>query len=63
MLDAQDMLVLRGAKKERVEEYARCELFALINFHLQFFEWHTPTVEGISFDEAVERKKGFRYLL
>ena len=24
-LDAQDMLVLRGAKKERVEEYARCK--------------------------------------
>ncbi|KAF8496048.1 MFS general substrate transporter [Gautieria morchelliformis] len=42
VLDAQDMMVLRGAKKERVEEYAR--------------------LEGISFDEAVERKKGFRYL-
>lgn len=25
VLDAQDMLVLKGAKKERVEEYARCE--------------------------------------
>ncbi|KAF8574831.1 MFS general substrate transporter [Ramaria rubella] len=41
-LDAQDLLVLKGAHRERVEEYAR--------------------LENISFDEAVERKKGFRYL-
>ena len=31
-LDVQDMQVLRGAKKERVEEYARCELLALVPF-------------------------------
>ncbi|KAF8574833.1 MFS general substrate transporter [Ramaria rubella] len=42
VLEAQDLLVLKGAHRERVEEYAR--------------------LEGISFDEAVERKKGFRYL-
>ena len=26
-------------------------------------QFYTPIVEGISFDEAVERNKGFRYLL
>ncbi|GJJ12933.1 hypothetical protein Clacol_007180 [Clathrus columnatus] len=41
-LDAQDLLILKGSGRERVEEFAR--------------------LEGISFDEAVQRKKGFRYL-
>ncbi|GJJ12926.1 hypothetical protein Clacol_007173 [Clathrus columnatus] len=42
-LEAQDMLVLKGSGRERVEEFAR--------------------LEGISFEEAVRRKKGFRYLV
>lgn len=58
-LEAQDMLVLKGAKKQRVEEYARCE------YHTEREAWRLTRhviVEGISFEEAVERKKGFRYL-
>ncbi|KIJ51016.1 hypothetical protein M422DRAFT_776904 [Sphaerobolus stellatus SS14] len=42
-LEAQDMLVLKGSGRERVEEYAR--------------------LEGITFEEALKRKKGFRYLI
>jgi len=42
VLDAQEILELKGAKRERVEEFAR--------------------LEGITFEEALLRKKGFRYL-
>ncbi|KAF8514246.1 major facilitator superfamily domain-containing protein [Hysterangium stoloniferum] len=41
-LDVQELVVLRGAKRERVEEFAR--------------------LEGITFEEALVKKKGFRYL-
>lgn len=41
-LDEDELGALKGANKERIEEFAR--------------------LEGISLEEATERKRGFRYL-
>ena len=41
-LDMDELGALKGANKERIEEFAR--------------------LEGISVEEAMERKRGFRYL-
>lgn len=41
-LDEDELGGLKGANKERIEEFAR--------------------LEGISIEEATERKRGFRYL-
>ena len=41
-LDRDELGDLKGANRERIEEFAR--------------------LEGITFDEALERKRGFRYL-
>ncbi len=41
-LDESELEDLKGAKRERIEEFAK--------------------LEGISFEEALERKRGFRYL-
>lgn len=42
-LEREELKVLKGAQRERIEEAAR--------------------LEGITFEEALQRKRGFRYLL
>ena len=41
-MDESELGALKGANRERIEEFAR--------------------LEGITFEEALERKRGFRYL-
>lgn len=41
-LDESELGALKGANRERIEEFAK--------------------LEGITIDEALERKRGFRYL-
>ena len=42
-LEREELNMLKGAQRERIEEAAR--------------------LEGITFEEALQRKRGFRYLL